>query len=90
MVKVDRKSLLISIDLFNKSKLPYSSNNFLLVAKVSRAEMRQRKNKYTAGQSTPQVNIDNLTNKNSTIHKKMLFKDAVSLLPHILFGILSH
>ena len=37
-----KRSLRASIDLFNKPNLTYSSVNYLFVAKVSGAEMRQK------------------------------------------------
>ena len=52
--------------------------------------MRQRYNKDTAEQSTPQFNNAKPTNTNSTLHKKIIFKDAVTLLSHSLFRILLH
>ena len=45
---------------------------------------------YTSGKSTLQVNNTKLTKKNSTLHKKIVLKDAVALPPHSLLRILSH
>ena len=59
------------------------------MAKVSGAEMRQRIDRDAAEQSAPKVNNAKLTKTNLALHKKMLFKDEVSLLPHSLFHILS-
>ena len=90
LVKDERRSLRARIDLFNKPKIPYSSTNYMFIAKVSGFEMRHRNDKYIAEQSTPQVNNAKLTKTNSTLYKKILFKDAVALWPHSLFRILSH
>ena len=88
--KEERKSLCASIDLFKKSKLPYSSTNHVYIAKVPGAETRHRNNKDTAEQSTSQVNNAKPTKTKSTLHKKMLFKDKVSLPTHSFLHILSH
>ena len=52
--------------------------------------MIQINDKYPAEQSTPQVNNTNPIKPKSLLHKKMLFTDAVILLPHIYFHIISH
>ena len=51
--------------------------------------MRQKNNKNTAEQSTPNINKAKPTKKNSTLHKKIVFKDAVAIPPNRLFHILS-
>ena len=52
--------------------------------------MRQINDKDTAEQSTPRVNNGTSTEKKSTLHNKMLFKDAVALPPQGSLCILSH
>ena len=52
--------------------------------------MIQINDKETDENSTPQVNNVKPTKIKSTLHKKMLFKDAVAILPHSLFHVLSH
>ena len=52
--------------------------------------MIHRNNKDTSEQSITQVNNANPTNTKSTLHNKILFKDAVEFLPHTSFSILSH
>ena len=52
--------------------------------------MRQRNDKETSEKSTTYVNNYKPTKTKSILHKKMLFKDAVVLLPHSSFHILSH
>ena len=52
--------------------------------------MRHIIDRYKAEQSPPQVNNDTSTKTNSTLHKKMLFKEAVEVPPHSSFRILSH
>ena len=52
--------------------------------------MIQRNDKDTAKQSTPKVNNGKPTKKNPTLHKKVLFKDAVLITHHSSFQILSH
>ena len=52
--------------------------------------MRQITDRDTAKQSDRQVNNAKSTKKKLTLHKKMLFKDAVALLPHSSFHILSY
>ena len=89
IVKEERKDLSASIKLFNKSKIPYSSINYTFIAKLVGAELRQRIDRYTAEQSTPQVNNEKSTKETSTLHKKMLVKDAVALLPQSYFRFLS-
>ena len=41
-VKKERRDLRARINLFNKYKLPYSSTNYLFIAKVTGAETRKR------------------------------------------------
>ena len=53
IVKEERKVLRASIYLLKKSKLPYSSTNYLFTTKVPGPEMRQRNNKDIAEQYTP-------------------------------------
>ena len=52
--------------------------------------MRQRNDKDIAEQYTPQAKNDKPTKTNSTLHKKMLFIDAVEFPPLSLFRILSY
>ena len=52
--------------------------------------MRYINSKYTASQSTPKVNNAKPTKTKSSIQKRMLFKDALALLTHSSFRILSH
>ena len=74
IVKEECIYLRTNVNVFNKSKLPYSSTNYLFIAKVSEAEMRQRNNKDTAEQSTPRFNNAKPTKKKSTLHKKYYLK----------------
>ena len=55
-VKEELRHLNDSINLFNKSKLPYSSTNYLFTEKVARYVIRQRNDKYAYEKFTPQVN----------------------------------
>ena len=89
-VKEERNSLLPGIYLFIKSKPPYSSINYIFIAKVARSEMIKKNYKDMSEQSTPQVNDDKPINPESLLNTKTLVKDAVVLLPHSLFWILSH
>ena len=82
IVREERRSLSAIINLFNKSKLPYPSTNHLFIVKVVGAEIRQ-----IAEKSTLKVNNAKPTKTKSTLHKKIIFKDAVSLPPHSLFHI---
>ena len=52
--------------------------------------MRQKLDRDTTEQSTPQVNNAKSTKKKLTLHKKMIFKDAVALSTHSYFRIISH
>ena len=61
----------------------------MFIAKVARAETRQIIDRYTTEQSTPQFNNTKSTKTKSTLHKKMLFKDAVVIPTHSSFRILS-
>ena len=72
------RTLRTTINLFNKSKLPYSSTNYLFIAKVARVKMRKKIDKDTVEKSIPQVNKSKLNKTSSTLHKKVLFKDAVA------------
>ena len=74
IVKEVSRDLRASIDLFNKSKLPYSWTNYLCIAKLVGDETRQRNYRDTAEQSTPQVNNAKLTKIKSTLHKKWYLK----------------
>ena len=69
-VKEELKYLLLSIYLFIKSKPPYSSVNYIFIAKVAGSEMRQQNYKDTSEQSTPQVNNDKPINPKSLLHKE--------------------
>ena len=90
IVKEERKYLRAKIDLFNISKLPYSSINYLLIAKVIISETRQRIDRDTAKQSTTKINNATSTKTKSTLHKKMLFEYTVALPPHEMFCTLIH
>ena len=90
IVKKERRYLLASIHLFNKTKIPYLSTNYLFITNVSGAEMRHRNDKYISQQSTPQVNKSKPTNTKSTLNKKIIFKDSAALLPHSSSHILLH
>ena len=74
IVKDERKSLRSIINLFNNSKLSYSSINYMFIVKVAGAKMRHIIDTDTAEQSTPQVNNATLTKTKSTLHKKLYSK----------------
>ena len=88
--KEERTSLWANNNLFNKAKLPYLSINYIFIANVTGSEIRQRIDRDTVEQSTPQANNAKFTKKKLTLHKKIFFKYAVALLPHSSFRILSH
>ena len=52
--------------------------------------MRQRNDKETSEQSTPQVKNDNPINPKSLLQKKTLLKDVAVLPSHSFFRILSY
>ena len=81
-VKEEDISFRFSINLFNKSNLPYTSFSYFFITKVAGAEMRQRIDKDMAEQSTPQVNSASPTKLKSLLHKKMLFKYPLIIPPH--------
>ena len=56
LFKEERRALRMSINLFNKDKLLYSSTNYLFIAKVTWYETKLRNEKDTAEQSNPKVN----------------------------------
>ena len=90
IVKEERRDLRARINLFNKSKLPYSEINYLFISKVVGSKIRQKNDKDTAEKSTPQVNNAKRNKAKLTLHNKIPFKDAVGFLPHSSFRILSH
>ena len=90
IVKEESQYLRASIYLFNNAKLAYSSINYLFISKEAGSEMIHIIDRDTDKQSTPQTNNAKSTKKKITLHKKIFFKDAVSLLTHSSFRILSH
>ena len=72
IVKEERRALRVSIDLFKKFKLPYSSTNYLLIAKVKGSKIRQRNDKDKFEQSTPQVNNAEFTKKSQHSTRKII------------------
>ena len=73
IVKEERKALRANVYLFNKANIPYLSINYLIFVNVAVSKMRHRIDRYTAKQSTYQVNSAKLTNIQSTLYKKMIF-----------------
>ena len=63
---------------------------YLFIAEVSESEMRHIIDRDIAEQSTPQFNNSQSAKTKSTLHKKIIFQDAVAPPPHISFRILSH
>ena len=88
--KEKSQALRARIDLFIKSKIPYSLINYLFIAKVAGSEIRQRIGRDIFNKITPQVNNAKLTKIKLTPYKKMSFKDAVAIQNQSLFRILSH